>query len=125
MLRSITHIALVLLLLVSTSGMSISMHYCCGEYVSTSINKEAKSCCGETGGCCENKSMHFDVEDDYVNPVVILNNEISELDVLFPILFVLSSKIFDEVELNTIFYYDSSPPPSVQTRLSLLQTYLC
>ena len=82
MLRKITHIVLALFLLVSTTGITISMHYCGGEYVSTSINKEAKSCCDSTGGCCENKTMHFEVEDDYVSPVQIDNSKIDRKSVV-------------------------------------------
>ena len=79
MLRKISHIVLALFLLVSTTGITISMHYCGGKYVSTSINEEAKSCCDGTGGCCENKTLHFEVKDDYVNAVQIENSKIVEL----------------------------------------------
>jgi hypothetical protein len=101
------------------------MHYCGGKYVSTSINKEAKSCCDGTGGCCENKTLHFEVEDDYVSPIVVENNTIVELDVLFPILFVLNFELFSTANKATVAFNDSSSPPKIQTRLSLLQTYLC
>ena len=125
MLRKITHIVLTLFLLVLTTGITISMHYCGGEYVSTSINEEAKSCCDGTDGCCENKSLHFEVEDDYVSSIVVENNTTVELDVLFPILFVLSAELSPEIEVTTKYFNDTSPPPTIQTRLSLLQTYLC
>lgn len=124
MLRKITNIVVALFLLVSTTGITISMHYCGGKYVSTSINKEAKSCCDD-GGCCENTNLHFEVKDDYVNGVQIENSKIVELDVLFPILFVLNFELLPLEQKAAVAFHDSSPPPKIQTRLSLLQTYLC
>ncbi|WP_052343005.1 HYC_CC_PP family protein [Saccharicrinis fermentans] len=125
MLRKITNIVVALFLLVSTTGITISMHYCGGEYVSTSINKEAKSCCDGTGGCCENKSLHFEVKDDYVNAVQFETTKIVSIDILFPILLAINLELFPE-EINVIKeFIDTSPPPKIQTRLSLLQTYLC
>ena len=53
-------------LLFTTAGLTFSMHYCGGNYVSTSINKEAKSCCDGSGGCCENKTLHFEIKGDFV-----------------------------------------------------------
>ncbi|TLX70203.1 hypothetical protein E9993_22510 [Labilibacter sediminis] len=125
MLRKITHIILALFLMVVTTGITLSMHYCGGELVSTSINKEANTCCDGTGGCCENKTLHFEVEDDFVSPIQVKNIETVELDVLFPILFVLNFELSGEEEMATNAFYDTSPPPTIQTRLALLQTYLC
>jgi len=110
--------------MVATTGITFSMHYCGGKYVSTSINKEAKSCCDGTGGCCENKTVHLEVKDDYVSPIQIDNTKIVELDVLFPILFALKFELFPELNETFEVYTDTSPPPTIQTRLSLLQTYL-
>lgn len=125
MLRKITHIVLTLLLLVSTSGVTFSMHYCGGALVSTSINVEAKSCCEDNTGCCENKTLHFEVEDDYVSPVQVTNLETVALDILCPILFVLNLELLNNEDKDAQSLNDSSPPPTIQTRLSLLQTYLC
>lgn len=125
MLKRITHIIMALFLMVATTGVTLSMHYCGGELVSTSINKEAKTCCDGTGGCCENKTVHFEVEDDYVSPVQVTNIQTIELDILFPILFVLNFDLSIDEEIEQVAFYDSSPPPTIQTRLALLQTYLC
>ena len=124
MFRKIIHIVLSVFLMVATTGITFSMHYCGGKYVSTSINKEAKSCCDGTGGCCENKTVHLEVKDDYVSPIQIDNTKIVELDVLFPILFALNFELFPELNETFEVYTDTSPPPTIQTRLSLLQTYL-
>jgi len=125
MIRKIIHIALSVFLMVATTGITISIHYCGGEYVYTSINKEAKSCCDGMGGCCENKTIHLEVKDDYVSPFQMDNTKIVELDVLFPILFALNFELLPELNESFEVYTDTSPPPTIQTHLSLLQTYLC
>lgn len=125
MLRKITHIVLALFLMVATTGVTFSMHYCGGELVSITINKKAKTCCDGSGGCCENKTLHFEVEDDYITSGQVKNGENVELDILFPILFVLNFKLLEEKDKALEVFNDSSPPPTIHTRLSLLQTYLC
>lgn len=125
MLRKITHIVLALFLLVSATGTTISMHYCSGKLVSTSINKEAKSCCEGTDGCCKNKSIHFEIKDDYVDAVQYENTPIVVLDMLFPILFAIYLELYPEGTIVEGVFSATSPPPKIQTRLSLLQTYLC
>jgi len=125
MIRKIIHIVLSVFFMVATTGITFSMHYCGGKYVSTSINKESKSCCEDTGGCCENKTVHIEVEDDYVSPIQIGNTKVVELYVLFPILFTLNFELSPEENETFKVYTDTSPPPTIQTRISLLQTYLC
>lgn len=125
MLRKLIHIALSVFLLVTTTGVTFSMHYCGGKYVSTSINEEAQSCCEDACGCCENKTVHIELENDYVSPIQISNPSIVALDVLFPILFAFNFEHSSELNDSAVVPTDTSPPPTIQTRLSLLQTYLC
>ncbi len=125
MFRKVFHIVFAIFLILATTGITLSMHYCDGKLVSASINKEAKSCCDGSGGCCQNKSFHFEVKDNYVGPVILENSKIIELDRLFSILFVSDIELLPEVEKTFQAFNDSSPPTANQKRLSLLQTYLC
>lgn len=125
MLRKISYILFALFLLVSFTGISVSMHYCGGKYIYTSINKEAKSCCDGNGGCCENKTIHIEVKEDFVGPVQTLKTYDVEMDVLFPILFAFNFELLAEEFERFEVFIDTSPPQSIQTRLSLLQTYHC
>jgi len=112
-------------MLVITTGVTLSMHYCGGKLVSTAINKKAKSCCDGTGGCCENKTIHIQLKEDFDSQTNFIHTEVAELDVLFPVLFLVDLNLLEEPKDSFIVYQDSSPPPNIQTRLSLLQTYLC
>jgi len=125
MLQKIIHIALALLLLVSTTGVTISMHYCGDDLISMSVTGEVESCCADDCGCCENESIHLEVEDDYVSPIIVQSNTSVELDILFPVLFMLSAELSTEVNVTAKHFNDTSPPLTLQKRLSLLQTYLC
>ncbi len=124
MLRKFIHIIVTLFLLISTTGITFSMHYCGGKLVSTSILTEAKSCCDDDCGCCENRTQHYEVKDNFVSSDIIHNINIAELDILFPVYFVLNFDIFKIIEKPVFVTEDASPPPLIQTRLALLQTYL-
>jgi hypothetical protein len=109
----------------STTGITISKHYCGEELISASINMNPKSCCDTKDGCCENKTCHFEVKDDYIMAVEINNQRIAVLNVLFPIVsFIGTQQPAPENKTETVFYY-KFPPPERQTCRSLLQTYLC
>ncbi len=119
------HIILSLVLLVSTTGVTFSMHYCGGQYVSTSLFVEADSCCGDACGCCENKNVHYEVDDDYTSPVVSVIDPSIELDLLIELFYFE----IDAIELSTQpvkkTFEDTSPPLPIAERLSLLQSFLC
>lgn len=101
------------------------MHYCGGELVSISINKEAKTCCAGTGGCCKNKTLHFKVKGDYTGVVQMEYSKLATLALIFPILFTLPLELNPLEEKYEVAFYDGSPPHRIQARLALWQTYLC
>jgi len=123
-MKKFLHIMLTLFLLISTTGVTLSMHYCGGKLVSTSILTEAKSCCGDHCGCCENKTHHYEVKENFVSSDIVQNIHIAELDVLFPVYFVLNFDLSKIIEKPVYVSEDASPPPLIQTKLALLQTYL-
>lgn len=125
MFRKITHIILSLFLMVVTTEVTLSMHYCSGELVSTSINKESKSCCDGAGGCCENRTLRLEIDDDYVTPLQLQVFEPFEIVTLFTILVNLNLESADDESKAVYDLSDSPPPPLTNTRLALLQAYLC
>ncbi|SMO36630.1 hypothetical protein SAMN06265379_101292 [Saccharicrinis carchari] len=123
MFKTTVHIVIAMFLLLATAGVTISMHYCGGSLVYTSINQQAESCCDDDG-CCENKTLHYELEDDYLSPIVVDNNNLIEMEILFPILFVMNFDLSAAQAKPSFAFIDSYPPPKIQTRLSLLQVYL-
>ena len=126
MFRKTGNIALAILLLITTTGFSISKHYCGSHLVEVAINSEIEPCCGEMGNsnCCHNETEYFQLKEDFVSSSSIENTSITCFDILFPLVFVdfLDSPGIVEIEIKN---FAESQPPTTQTKLSLLQTYLC
>jgi len=107
-------------------GFSVSKHYCSSRLVEISINSEAEPCCGDMGNssCCHDETKYFQLKEDFVSPASFENTLIASFDILFPLVFIDFLETPDIVEIE-ILNFAESPPPTIQTKLSLLQTYLC
>ncbi len=81
-IKKFGHILMILLLLISTAGVSINKHYSGGELFSTAIFTEAESCCETPCGCCKETSEFMQVKADFIDSVFELQN-ITQLDLLF------------------------------------------
>ena len=126
MFRKIGHIILAILLLITTTGFYISKHYCSTRLVEISINSDVKPCCGDMGNsnCCHNETEHFQLKENFVSPASCENTRIASFDILFPLVFVDFLDTPDIVVID-VSNYAESPPPTIHSKLSLLQTYLC
>ncbi len=126
MFRKTGHIILATLLLIATTGFSVSKHYCGSHLVEVAINSEIEPCCGDMGNsnCCHNETEYFQLKEDIVSPASFENTRIASFDILFPLVFAifLDTPGIVEIEINN---FAESPSPATQTKLSLLQTYLC
>lgn len=126
MFRKITHILFAFLLLISTIGFSVSKHYCGPSLVSVSIYSEAESCCGdkESSECCRNETEFYKFDKDFTNPVIVENNQITELDILFlsASIYLMNQEVI--IETDILNFAESPPPPNLHNKLSLFQTYL-
>ena len=103
--------------------MTISKHYCGGNHVSTSFFVEAKSCC-DTGGCCQNETETFQLDEDFSVSSIIEVPETAHSEII-SVALVLLEKTFEENENKSEFIIsDLPPPPKIQTSLSKKQLYL-
>ncbi|MCH7657865.1 MAG: hypothetical protein IIB05_06050 [Bacteroidetes bacterium] len=127
MFRKTANIILVLLLLTATIGFSVSKHYCGSRLVEVSINSEEEPCCDdmENSNCCRYETEYFQLIEDLVTPVSFENTRIADFDILFQVVFVYFFNTPGNIETGVLNYAESPPPPSIQAKLSLLQTYLC
>ncbi|MFP4092397.1 MAG: HYC_CC_PP family protein [Cyclobacteriaceae bacterium] len=68
MIKKIFHIALSLILLVATTGMAISKHYCGGELSKVEMGMEKIHCCDEPqempDDCCEDEHLTYQLPQD-------------------------------------------------------------
>lgn len=123
MLKRISHIVLSLVLLVATTGVAISKHYCSGNLVSVSIFAEADACCDD-GNCCQTEASFIQVKEDFSTVSVAGIPQLSELQLFGVVLpfFIETQPATQETE--SFLFADLPPPPKIQTVLSQRQTYL-
>ncbi|MGD2035096.1 MAG: hypothetical protein PVF73_08585 [Bacteroidales bacterium] len=123
MFRLVIHTALSFILLMTTSGFTLSAHYCGNEMVSLSLNKEKEPCCG-MDGCCHNETEHYQLKENFVPSVEEFDftfHVFVELEGCIPLLLgaVENEGLGDSGSLA-----DESPPPGdLHSVLSFLQTY--
>ncbi len=123
MIRIVSHIIFSLLLLVSTTGLAISKHYCTGELVSISIFNEAESCC-DSGDCCKNETELIQLDVDYsVSSPVVLPESV-QIDLLAFSLAVLNLNFEENSATPEFILSDLPPPPKIQMSLAIRQAYL-
>lgn len=115
------------MLLAATTGFTLSLHYCGTSLVSVSINSDAETCCdNDIASCCHIETKNFQIKEDYITSYSqynFLNNLLKNVNLFPNILFNIN--LWIDLKDYHIFYNDSSPPPEIQRRLSLLQTYCC
>jgi hypothetical protein len=121
MLKKISHIVLSSLLLVTTTGLTFSKHYCGNELKSVSLFSEAKSCCGGPCNCCHNESFTVKVSDDFSAASCIF--DFTQFAFKVPATLPLFFDVVNEPSEKWIAKTDIPPPP-IRTVLSSLQTYL-
>jgi len=138
MTAKILHILTALSLLFSTTGLTVSLHYCEDALSGLAIFKEAsschdvsstcnsaKSCCaskGDAKGCCDTDTKFFQQDIEKINTQV----EFHDID--FPIAIVDTPQSFTNWNLlkksNTKFQY-YRPPPLLRDIPVLFETFRC
>lgn len=123
MLKKASHIILSMLLLLSTTGLAISKHFCGGELISTSIFVEADSCCDDSD-CCKNETEVFQLDEDYSLVTVSEVPQSVEFELLDLAILVYNFSVIETEEIQELFESDLPPPPKIQIVLSQKQSYL-
>ena len=112
------------LLLVSTTGFSVSEHFCGTNLVSVEINQEAEPCC-DNEMCCHSEMQFFQLDEDYVTTQFRFEYLSSALDKVNFVEFSTWNDLYDVTIENHSFRVAESPPPTEQgIRLSALQRYM-
>ena len=140
LLKKSLHIILAFLLLISTSGFSISTHFCqsqlqdlqffcqaksCGELQVAKeschkiANKEPKPC---KKGCCESKSDFYQLDLD--QQMTSTTFKPLNIKVLTAILFTLLNIELPSTDQKSTDYFNYKPPLIVCDYTAELQTFL-
>lgn len=124
MFKTATHILMSCLLLVSTTGLAVSKHYCGEDLISMEIAAEAESCCDD-GACCQTETQYLQLNEDFVASTLPV-----DLRNLFSVDSFLNATEQEITSVKTDFYsilpsYPGMPPPRpMQVRLAIHQVYL-
>jgi len=137
MFRKVIHIIFACFILVSTTGFTISLHYCHSEIYDLAVFAPAHSCCEAGSGAtchapgnmdaskhCEDESIVVESTDDYVGSSFAVNLENTHsLDLLLTanVLFHVQGPD-NEVLIEPPWHKE--PPPYQEVVLSQIQSYL-
>ncbi len=123
MFKIFSHTVLSLLLLIATTGMAVSKHYCGESLISVDFFEEAEPCC-ESGNCCHNETTFYQVDENFSAPVLSQLPYVTAIDLLVNMPGQLPEWNLQDVHVDFIIEKDLPPPPKIQTVLSLKQAWL-
>jgi len=121
-LKNFIHIFIAVLWLLSSTGFSITKHYCGNDYVNMAVNSTPESCC-ETGGCCHNETEVFQLDEDTLTQPIMLVNQVATFDIM-----IFENAFFELKKTESEFtaYIDKVflPPPKLPELLASFQSFL-
>ena len=110
-MKKSVHILLAFLLLISTSGVSISKHYCGGELKQITLSDTASSCNEHSSmpmDCCEDETQSFQVDEDFqVTPIL---SNISSPNVFLVAITFIPNSLYQTPILKRDFNTNNVPP---------------
>ena len=123
MFRKIANTILVTIVFLTTTGFSISLHYCCDSLVSMSVNADVTPCCPVENGCCDNETQYIQLEENLTTPVSDTIQKLDTVDIFSFDILIDSETVTENHELFADSS-DSSPTDNLQENLAKLQSFL-
>jgi hypothetical protein len=122
MVIKINHIAIILLLLVGTTGVTISQHYC-GDtirYTQLSTGDDHSSCCDDASmdmTCCHNEIISKQITTDFTTVFTVGSEQIAQL-ITLP--YDIDAYPFTSAEISIeVFLLPLDGPPSHGSGVSI------
>ncbi len=121
MLKKIAYIIFASLILLGSTGITISKHYCGTSLKSISANVTPDNCCESPRGCCHNESFTFKIEDEFSSTASIF--DFNTLAIAIPAsIEIIQQKVIVKESLSKLSW--EGPPPKIQEVLASFQSYL-
>lgn len=134
MLKKLFSYILILVVMISTTGFTLSSHYCGGKKVKSEISfskhelscgmvETPVSCSNKTtlkSNCCKNTYQNIVVEDNYTATIISTVAPITWATLMVTFIFHFEL----EFQIEKIFIKDYSPPPLVKDIPVLIQSFL-
>lgn len=121
--KYIIHIILGVLLVLSTSGITITRHYCGDNLVFASVASENKNCCNESCNNCRSESVSFKVSDTF-SATSYKYFEPENFSLHWLVLTVSKESLITLISKELELLYADSPP-NLQISNSFLQVFRC
>ncbi len=122
MTKNFFHITILVIMMVSTMGFTITKHYCGEDLIDLSIASEVENCCDMEGDCCHNEQQTYQMEEDYTAPVVV-----DKVVYIGFVIFEIPEFLIELQETTETLIADHSgespPPKGVPHFLSNIQVY--
>jgi hypothetical protein len=106
MLKKAGHISLVILLLISTMGVTMYKHYCGNSLISKSIELPANNCCNNHCKACHNETTLIKIIDNFDVSNIETKYTAEIKDILNPVFFAfLLLDKFSEPNISDSLFY--------------------
>lgn len=118
---------MVVVMLLTTSGVTYHYHFCGGTLMKFSVLHTPKACCEHPENCCKDKAEHFQLQNDYLFTAVCVDSEVSCVELpLWGWRVETDNDLSPQVQSTEFLPVkpEESPPPLLDLRLALLQQYL-
>ena len=115
MLKKIFYIIIATLVLIGTSGVVLTEHFCHNQRVEISINKTVNNCCGKACKHCHNISHYLKIADNFTLSQFHLSKINFTQNIAF--VFIDNSLLHQPILSEEIISNTSSPPPVGFTNL--------
>lgn len=124
MFRKLGNIMTMCLLLVSTTGFSVSEHFCGTNLISIKVNQEAEPCC-DNAMCCHTETHFYQLDEDFnftseaFDFRALVMTDVPQMTIPF------QTELYVTDRDKVLFADFESPPPLERKEfLSSIQTYL-
>jgi hypothetical protein len=124
MLKKVYHIVVMLVLILGTSGITVSHHYCHGKLISSGIYSEAKSCCDSSCGACENKTSIHRINDNFISSSYT-PGEIKEIQIFTIDFLVIIPQNYISLVFTISHYTNHKAPPGYSSLPEYLEVFRC
>ncbi|MEI6765300.1 MAG: hypothetical protein WCM76_06635 [Bacteroidota bacterium] len=119
MLKKSLHIIVILILLISTSGVIIDRHFCGNSLVSTTLGKSADCC--KDHSCCRHEIHFYKIGDSFQSSQVSMLCQAPVDTAACP---VLVSFLSEPVSAPVLSCITETSPPEYRYAPSFLQVFL-
>ncbi|MFO7756137.1 MAG: hypothetical protein R6V34_09155 [Bacteroidales bacterium] len=120
MIRKVSHMAISVLLLFATAGITVSKHYCGDNLKSVTWMNSPDACC-DLESCCHDETQVFMLDNDFTyTPEEAVNTS------GFKISETAANSILASLPDNSQFIIlnDRPQPPRLRTNLASIQSFL-